>query len=71
VKTYVGKTAVITGAASGTGKALAGRCAREGMNVVLADIEDPAIISTQAELEAMASWLKYHTSNIMNILRSL
>ncbi|NDH11226.1 MAG: SDR family NAD(P)-dependent oxidoreductase, partial [Actinobacteria bacterium] len=33
------KTAVVTGAASGMGRAFANRFAREGMNVVLSDIE--------------------------------
>ena len=31
-------TAVVTGGASGIGRALAQRCLAEGMNVVLADI---------------------------------
>ncbi|MDY7102872.1 MAG: SDR family NAD(P)-dependent oxidoreductase [Actinomycetota bacterium] len=34
-----GKTAVVTGAASGIGRAMAMRFGREGMNVVLADVE--------------------------------
>lgn len=40
---FEGKTAVITGAASGIGLALAEHCARERMNVVLADIEEEAL----------------------------
>ncbi len=36
---FAGKTAVVTGAASGIGQALASRCAALGMNVVLADVE--------------------------------
>jgi NAD(P)-dependent dehydrogenase (short-subunit alcohol dehydrogenase family) len=39
MREFRGKTAVITGAASGMGRAFAERCAAEGMNVVLADIE--------------------------------
>ena len=35
-----GKVAVITGAASGIGKAVATRAAAEGMKIVLADIEE-------------------------------
>ena len=38
-----GKVAVVTGAASGIGRALAGRFASEGMNVVLADVERAAL----------------------------
>jgi NAD(P)-dependent dehydrogenase (short-subunit alcohol dehydrogenase family) len=40
MKDFKGKVAVVTGAASGIGRALAERFAREGMKVVLADVED-------------------------------
>ncbi len=51
-----GKTAVITGGASGMGKSFATRFAAAGMNIVLADIEEPALDATVAELtEAGAS----------------
>jgi NAD(P)-dependent dehydrogenase (short-subunit alcohol dehydrogenase family) len=40
------KVAVVTGAASGIGRATAERCAAEGMTVVLADIEEPALLET-------------------------
>ena len=46
-----GKTAVVTGGASGIGKALAARCCAEGMNVVLADVEEAALAGSRAELE--------------------
>ena len=36
---FQGRVAVITGAASGIDRGLARRCAKEGMQVVLADIE--------------------------------
>lgn len=50
---FSGGVAVITGAGSGIGRALALRCAGEGMAVVLADIEEPALAET-AELVAQA-----------------
>lgn len=46
------KVAVITGAASGMGRAFAERFAREGMKVVLADIEQAPLDQAVAELRA-------------------
>jgi len=46
MKNFEGKTAVITGAASGIGKALAEKFAQEKMQVVLADIEEEALNKT-------------------------
>jgi NAD(P)-dependent dehydrogenase (short-subunit alcohol dehydrogenase family) len=53
-----GKVAVITGAASGIGRALVTRCAQEGMRVVAADVEPGALeetvsLATVAGAEAM------------------
>ena len=47
-----GKVAVVTGGASGVGRAMGERFAREGMRVVLADVEEPALQATVAELRA-------------------
>ena len=47
---FEGKTAVITGAASGIGKALAEKFAKEKMQVVLADIEEDALEKTVENL---------------------
>lgn len=47
---FKGKTAVVTGGASGIGKAIAARCCAEGMNVVLADIEAGQLEIARQEL---------------------
>jgi NAD(P)-dependent dehydrogenase (short-subunit alcohol dehydrogenase family) len=46
-----GRTAVVTGAASGIGRALARRCAESGMRVVLADVEAAPLSEAARELE--------------------
>jgi NAD(P)-dependent dehydrogenase (short-subunit alcohol dehydrogenase family) len=46
------KVAVVTGAASGIGRALAGRFGAEGAKVVLADVEVEALEKAAAEVEA-------------------
>ena len=50
MKNFEGKTVVITGAASGIGKALAEKFAKEKMQVVLADIEEEALEKTVENL---------------------
>jgi NAD(P)-dependent dehydrogenase (short-subunit alcohol dehydrogenase family) len=50
-----GKVAVITGGASGIGRALAERCAAEGMRLVLADLEETALAATVADLAAQGA----------------
>ena len=44
------KVAVVTGAVSGIGRALADECVRLGMSVILADIEEPALRRAEDEL---------------------
>jgi NAD(P)-dependent dehydrogenase (short-subunit alcohol dehydrogenase family) len=46
------KVAVITGGASGIGRAIGERLGREGVKLMLADIERPALETTVAELRA-------------------
>ena len=48
-----GKTAVVTGAASGIGLGLSKRFAQEGMRVVMADIEAPVLEAAAAEVRAI------------------
>jgi NAD(P)-dependent dehydrogenase (short-subunit alcohol dehydrogenase family) len=52
VKTFTGKVAVITGAASGIGRALAEHAAGLGMAVVLADVNAADLAETEAALHA-------------------
>ena len=52
MKGFRDKVAVVTGAASGIGRGLAERCAREGMKVVLADVEEPALRNAEKVLKA-------------------
>lgn len=47
------KVAVITGAASGIGRGIAERCVREGIKVILADIEESALMQTRRDLETI------------------
>jgi NAD(P)-dependent dehydrogenase (short-subunit alcohol dehydrogenase family) len=48
---FSGKTAVITGGASGIGLAVARALGAEGMRLVIADIENTALEAARAELE--------------------
>jgi NAD(P)-dependent dehydrogenase (short-subunit alcohol dehydrogenase family) len=52
MKEFRDKVAVITGAASGIGRALAQRFAQEGMKLVLADVEPAALERAAREIEA-------------------
>ncbi|MEZ5570896.1 MAG: SDR family NAD(P)-dependent oxidoreductase [Halioglobus sp.] len=49
------KVAVITGAASGIGKALAQRCASEGMNIAIADLHVKGLSALASELESQGT----------------
>ena len=55
MNTFQGKVAVVTGAASGIGRALAEHCAKEGMKVVLADIEEQALLKACRDLAAQGA----------------
>ncbi|MHA2287287.1 MAG: SDR family NAD(P)-dependent oxidoreductase [Promethearchaeota archaeon] len=51
MKKFKDKVAVITGAASGIGLGIAKRAAKEGMKIVLADIEKEALSKTEVEFK--------------------
>ena len=51
MKEFKGRVAVVTGAASGIGRGLAEACAREGMKVVLADVEEASLARVERELK--------------------
>ena len=53
METMTGRVAVVTGAASGIGKALAMAFASEGAKVVLADVEEEALESARTEVSAL------------------
>jgi len=51
MKEFQDRVAVVTGGASGLGRAMALRFAREGMKIVLADIQADALKKTEADFE--------------------
>ncbi len=55
MKSFKGRTAVITGAGSGFGLEAARIAAREGMNVVMADVQQDALDRAVAEIEALGA----------------
>ncbi len=62
MKEFHDKVAVVTGAASGIGRAMVERFAAAGMNVVLADVEEPALAAaTRALVDRGAAALAVRT----------
>lgn len=58
---FAGKVAVVTGAASGIGKALAKHCLKQGMSVVLADIDQTSLNQVVKEFHAIG------TNNVIGV----
>ena len=55
MKSFQGKTAVITGAGSGFGLETSRLCAQAGMNIVMADVQQDALDKAAAEIEALGA----------------
>lgn len=55
MKSLIGKTAVLTGAASGFGLELARLCAGQGMKIVMADVQQDALDRAVAEITALGA----------------
>jgi NAD(P)-dependent dehydrogenase (short-subunit alcohol dehydrogenase family) len=55
MKTFEGRTAVITGAASGFGLETSRLCAQAGMNIVMADVQPELLHKAAAEIEALGA----------------
>ncbi len=64
MKELKGKTAVLTGAASGFGLELARLAAREGMNVVMADVQPDALELAAAEVQALGAQVLAHRVDV-------
>ncbi len=63
---FNGKLAVVTGAGSGIGRALATRCAREGMRVVLVDVHAGRLESLRVGLEGEGAQVSTHALDVSN-----
>lgn len=50
---FTGKTAVVTGGASGMGRAMALRLARAGMNIAIGDVNDDSMATVVSEAKAL------------------
>ena len=55
MKNFKGRTAVITGAASGFGLEASRIAARLGMNIVMADVQQDALDTAAAEIVALGA----------------
>lgn len=67
MKLLEGKTAIVTGAARGIGKAIALRFAQEGANIAFTDLNiDENAKATEKEIEALGVKVKGYASNAAN-----
>ena len=62
---FKGRTAVLTGAASGFGLEMARIAAVEGMHIVMVDVQADALATARAEIEALASAQGQHGGRVL------
>jgi NAD(P)-dependent dehydrogenase (short-subunit alcohol dehydrogenase family) len=67
MKEFQHRVAVVTGAASGIGRALADQCCAEGMRVVLADADVPALQRTERELRERGATVLAVPTNVSEV----
>ncbi len=66
MKDFRDRVAVITGSASGIGLGLAKHCVKEGMKVVLVDIQEAALASAEDELKAAGGTILAVRTDVSN-----
>ncbi len=64
MKAFKERVAVITGGASGLGRAMAERFGREGMQLMLADVDAPALEKTASELGGTGLTVATHRTDV-------
>lgn len=66
MKKFRDKVAVVTGAASGIGRAIAERFAAEDMKIILADVEEDALFKTEKEMKEKGAFVKGVITDVSN-----
>ena len=64
---FAGKVAVVTGAASGIGKALALDFARRGMRIVAADVEEDPLADLASQIKGLGEECLQHPTDVSRL----